>query len=280
MPVAGVSSRREANTAKGNEMPAGRPGEPSKRRVLVVANETVEGAALRDAVKPPANGEPAAEVLVIAPALNSRLRHWLSDEDEARRGASLRLAASLERLRAAGIEAEGRVGDADPLQAISDALYEFGAQQIVITARRTLTLAYAQPGRGPAALLPARRAGRRRAERGLRARLGDHEEEATSPDCKRRRDPIPPRSECMSSPARELAQRSSGTDEVLLLWHPDTDRIEVSVRDSTTGAGFHIDVAPGSALDAFNHPHAYAARRDNSYRVVRAEPASEHRVAA
>ena len=69
---------------------------------------------------------------MIAPALNSRLRHWLSDVDEARRRASLRLAASLERLSAAGIEAEGIVGDADPLQAITDALHLFGAQEIVI----------------------------------------------------------------------------------------------------------------------------------------------------
>jgi hypothetical protein len=97
-----------------------------------VANGTVEGAALRDVIVRRADHEPPSKVLVIAPALNSRLRHWLSDEDEARRSAGLRLAGSLERLRAAGIEAEGRVGDADPLLAISDALVEFGAQEIVI----------------------------------------------------------------------------------------------------------------------------------------------------
>ena len=36
-----------------------------------------------DAAVPPDVG--AAEVLVVAPALNSRLRHWLSDDDAARR---------------------------------------------------------------------------------------------------------------------------------------------------------------------------------------------------
>jgi len=62
-------------------------------------------------------------------------------------------------------------------------------------------------------------------------------------------------------PTRELAQRLSGTDEVLLLWHPETDRVELSVRDLATDASFHLEVAPGNALDAFYHPYAYAARR-------------------
>jgi hypothetical protein len=59
-------------------------------------------------------------------------------------------------------------------------------------------------------------------------------------------------------PRRELAQRLSGADEVLLLWQPELDRVELSVRDVVTGAGFRIEVAPASAIDAFNHPYAYA----------------------
>jgi hypothetical protein len=78
----------------------------------------------------------------------------------------------------------------------------------------------------------------------------------------------------MSAPARELAQRRSGTDEVLLLWHPDSERVELSVRDMTTGAGFHLEIAPASAIDAFYHPYAYAARRRNSDRGVRAAATS------
>jgi hypothetical protein len=69
---------------------------------------------------------------VVAPALNSRLRHWISDEDVARRAAEERLAFCLERLTRAGLEARGVVGDADPLQAIADALYDFAANEIVI----------------------------------------------------------------------------------------------------------------------------------------------------
>jgi hypothetical protein len=63
----------------------------------------------------------------------------------------------------------------------------------------------------------------------------------------------------MSALARELAQRRSGTDEVLLLWHPDSERVELSVRDVATGAGFQLEVPPASAVDAFYHPYAYGA---------------------
>ena len=65
------------------------------------------------------------------PAFNSRLRHWLSDEDPARRLASERLAATVERLSRVGVQAEGRVGDADLMLAISDALRMFPADEIV-----------------------------------------------------------------------------------------------------------------------------------------------------
>lgn len=76
----------------------------------------------------------------------------------------------------------------------------------------------------------------------------------------------------MSAPARELAQRVSGGDEVLLLWHPDSERVELSVRDVATGAGFHLEVAPGSAIAAFYHPYAYVAWRENSDRLVPVVP--------
>lgn len=62
-----------------------------------------------------------------------------------------------------------------------------------------------------------------------------------------------------SGATRELAQRLSGTDEVLLLWYPEIDLVELSVSDVTTGEGFHIEVWPGTAMDAFHHPYAYAA---------------------
>jgi hypothetical protein len=71
--------------------------------------------------------------------------------------------------------------------------------------------------------------------------------------------PVSFESSWLTAPARELARRRSGTDEIVLLWHPEDDRVEVSVRDVTSDATFQIEVAPGNALDAFTHPYAYAA---------------------
>ena len=76
-----------------------------------------------------------ADVLVVAPALNSRLRRWLSDEDGARRKAAERVSAWVDRLQQTGARVQGRVGDADPLQAIADALPTFPADEIVIVAQ-------------------------------------------------------------------------------------------------------------------------------------------------
>jgi hypothetical protein len=61
--------------------------------------------------------------------------------------------------------------------------------------------------------------------------------------------------------ARELAIRRSGTDEVLLLWHPVSDRVELAFRDTETGAELRFDVEPRDAIDAFHHPYAYLAWR-------------------
>jgi nucleotide-binding universal stress UspA family protein len=103
----------------------------SNHHLLIVANETVEGAALVGAARDIALSQ-NARVLVVAPALNTRLRHWMSDSDHARRAAERRLAGCLARLKEAGVRAEGHVGDADPMRAIEDAMRVFGADEIVI----------------------------------------------------------------------------------------------------------------------------------------------------
>ena len=103
-----------------------------ERRILVVANETVGGETLQRMIEERSR-ETKTEILVCTPALNSRLRHWASDEDGARAAAQERLDASLERMHALGIDASGEVGDADPLQAMEDALRTFGADEIIIS---------------------------------------------------------------------------------------------------------------------------------------------------
>jgi GABA permease len=103
-----------------------------ERRILVVANETVLGRELRECIKSKSEGYDG-KVHVITPALNSPLKHWVSDEDGARASAHERLEASLAALRAAGIDAEGEIGDGDPLQAVEDALRTFGPDEVIIS---------------------------------------------------------------------------------------------------------------------------------------------------
>jgi len=122
--------------SRSNEPPS-RESIPSRsagdeRRILVIANETVGGRELLAILKEKAEGV-NERVLVVCPALNSQMRHWASDEDAARAAAQQRLDASLTRLRAEGIQADGEVGDGDPLQAMEDALRTFGADEIVIS---------------------------------------------------------------------------------------------------------------------------------------------------
>ena len=74
-----------------------------------------------------------------------------------------------------------------------------------------------------------------------------------------------------SVPTRELAQRRSGVDEVLLLWHPDSDRVELAIRNLATGADCQIEVAPADAMDSFYHPFAYAGRCERSDGQIREE---------
>jgi hypothetical protein len=109
-----------------------RTGPEDERRILVVANETVGGRVLLEAIEQRSEGV-REQVLVVAPALNSPLKTWTSDEDQARARAQERLDASLARLRDAGVAARGEIGDGDPLQAIEDALRTFGAEEIIIS---------------------------------------------------------------------------------------------------------------------------------------------------
>jgi hypothetical protein len=109
-----------------------RPHAANERRILVVANETVGGEMLRQMILSKAEGVDE-QVLVVVPALNSPLRHWASDDDGARAAAAERLERSLARLREAGEDGCGAVGDGEPLQAMEDALRTFGADEIVIS---------------------------------------------------------------------------------------------------------------------------------------------------
>jgi hypothetical protein len=103
-----------------------------ERRILVVANETLEGETLHAMIKEKSEGY-RANVLVVTPVQPSPLQHLASADDGAREAARERLDASLARLRDAGISAHGHIGDADPVQAVEDALRTFGPDEIIVS---------------------------------------------------------------------------------------------------------------------------------------------------
>jgi hypothetical protein len=62
----------------------------------------------------------------------------------------------------------------------------------------------------------------------------------------------------------ELAHRTSDGIDVYLFWNEPTSRVTVSVLDARTDHSFELEVDGRHALDAFNHPYAYAARPDTA----------------
>jgi len=105
-------------------------------RILVVANETVGGRALIDAVR--RHGEAAHEqsrpfqVMVVCPQNQPRHGYMVYDES-VRTAAEHRLRTTIEQLRSVGIEATGEVLDPDPYHATMDALNGFQADEIIIS---------------------------------------------------------------------------------------------------------------------------------------------------
>jgi hypothetical protein len=59
---------------------------------------------------------------------------------------------------------------------------------------------------------------------------------------------------------RELSRRSNAGIEVVLLWCEATGQITVCVTDEPEGTYFELRPQAELALDAFNHPYAYADR--------------------
>jgi hypothetical protein len=106
-----------------------------RRRVLVVATEAIDeppvAGRVADVAGPGSGNGERADVLVLAPAINTPAAHWASDLREARFSAQRRLALSVGTLAAAGVEARGLVGDSDTVQAVEDTLRDFAADEVV-----------------------------------------------------------------------------------------------------------------------------------------------------
>ena len=71
---------------------------------------------------------------------------------------------------------------------------------------------------------------------------------------------------------RELAHRAADGVEVTLLWSRRTNRVLLVVSDSRTGEEFELVVPHSRALDAFEHPYAYASSQGVEFVAGRREP--------
>ena len=101
------------------------------RSYLIVANQTLESRSLTDAIKSRlADGPVRTHVVVPLSPVGGRLT-W--DEVESRSVAQARLDEVLERLREMGAEADGEVGDRDPVMAVKDALRGREIDEIIVS---------------------------------------------------------------------------------------------------------------------------------------------------
>ncbi len=105
-------------------------------RILVVANETLGGQALINAVTRRAEQAHEemrpVEVMVVCPQNQPKHGYVVYDET-VRSAAENRLKTTIAQLRQAGIEATGEVMDPDPYNATMDALGIFTADEIIIS---------------------------------------------------------------------------------------------------------------------------------------------------
>jgi hypothetical protein len=94
------------------------------RRYLVVANQTLGGAHLVEAVRARLSTGPCAFHIVVPASPVHERATWV--EGEAHGVALERLRTGLDRLREMGADADGEVGDHRPMDAIGDALRDGG----------------------------------------------------------------------------------------------------------------------------------------------------------
>src|SRR3954447_7712591 len=99
--------------------------------VLVLANETIGGGQLLDAVRQ-RNARDEARFFVVVP--QSRPRHGnVVYDDVVRDSAQVRVDLALAFMREEGIEGSGEVGDADPFNAAMDAIRAHPIDEIIVS---------------------------------------------------------------------------------------------------------------------------------------------------
>src|SRR5687768_750750 len=100
--------------------------------VLVLANETIGGAALLDAVRERAGRGDDVRFHVVVPLTRPRHGNVVYD-DVVRDSAQVRVDLAVAFMRDAGLDGSGEVGDGDPLNAAKDAVAEHGIDEIIVS---------------------------------------------------------------------------------------------------------------------------------------------------
>jgi hypothetical protein len=100
-------------------------------KVLVLANETIGGAKLLDAVRE-RHAQGDAEFFVVVPKVRPRHGNVVYDE-AVRDQAQIRVDLALNFMHDEGIAGRGEVGDGDPLNAAKDAIAAEGIDEIIVS---------------------------------------------------------------------------------------------------------------------------------------------------
>jgi hypothetical protein len=99
--------------------------------VLVVANRTASSPELIEALRKRAETGPARFHLVVPSS--PRGASWAFDMNSGTEAAEYNLEGALDKIRAAGIEIDGEVGDPDPTAAVSDATHAGNYDEVIIS---------------------------------------------------------------------------------------------------------------------------------------------------
>src|SRR5215218_1332304 len=101
-------------------------------KVLVLANETIGGEKLLDAVRERAGAGDDVSFHVVVPQARPRHGNVVYD-DVVRDSAQVRVDLALEFMRNEGIEGSGEIGDADPMNAAKDAIAAEGIEEVIVS---------------------------------------------------------------------------------------------------------------------------------------------------
>ena len=100
-------------------------------KILVLANETIGGKALLDAIQE-RHDQGDAKFVVVVPRTRPKYGNVIYDE-AVRSSAQVRVDLALAFARQAGMDAQGEVGDEDPFNAAMDAVAEHRVNEIIVS---------------------------------------------------------------------------------------------------------------------------------------------------